>query len=162
MTVILPALAPAGTPAVIVPELGCVNGAATPLNRTEVVELKPLPETVTVVATGPDVGVKEEIRGDGGAAPAEESPRTVSERTPTSAMPARRARARPSVEERTRTNLLERRERVRILVDPEVHRCCLEVGERMRGDHRIHSCASFSRLRLGSDTSAPMRFRSGR
>src|SRR3954469_2210419 len=135
VTVIFPEVASAGTPAVIVVVLGCEKGASTPLNRTEVVELNPLPEMVTVVATGPDVGVKEEICGDGAAAPAADRPSNDRESTPVSAIPTRRLKL---AEDRTATDLLEGLQGVRALVDPEVHRYALEVCEGMRVDHRLH------------------------
>src|SRR5436853_71950 len=145
VTVILPELAPAGTPATIVLAVFWEKGALTPLNVTDVVELKPVPEIVTVVATGPWVGVNELIFGVGAAAPARASPNSDSDSAARSANPVRRPRA--LVEDGTGSDLLERREGVGVLVDPEVHRDALEVGERVRVDHRLH-CARRSGPRL--------------
>ena len=43
--------------------------AATPLNITAVTPVKPVPVTVTVVPTGPEVGVKDVIVGAGAGTP---------------------------------------------------------------------------------------------
>src|SRR4051812_3089623 len=134
-TVILPDVAPTGTPATIVLAVFCEKGASTPLNITDVVALNPLPEIVTVVATGPWVGAKDVMCGAGGAAPAEERPSSESDSAPTSAMPTRWPRG--LGEDRTGADLLEGRESVCALVDAEVHGHALEVGERVRVDHRL-------------------------
>jgi hypothetical protein len=64
VTVILPVVAPVGTfVSIRVPWVFTVNEALTPLNRTAVAPLKPLPLILTEVPTGPLFGENEEIVG---------------------------------------------------------------------------------------------------
>jgi hypothetical protein len=64
VTAMAPVLAPVGTmPMICVAESTLKLVAAVPLNLTEVVPLKSLPVTVTLVLTGPEVGVKLAIAG---------------------------------------------------------------------------------------------------
>jgi len=64
VTLIVPVVAPAGTVAVICVSEFTVNvTAAVALKATAVVPLKPVPVSVTTVATGPFEGLKEEISG---------------------------------------------------------------------------------------------------
>jgi hypothetical protein len=66
VTVILPVVAPVGTVAVIFVAEFTVNVvAATPLNLTEVAPVKLVPVILTVVPTGPEVGVNDVIVGSG-------------------------------------------------------------------------------------------------
>src|SRR5205085_1271923 len=137
-TVILPVVAPAGTPAEIVVAVCWKNGASTPLNCTECADPKLLPLIVTVVAIGSRCGENEEIDGGGGlAAFAGESPSTDSRIDPARAI-ALRSRRR-LIEDGTAPDLLERRERVGVLVDAEIHGRSLEVREGVRVDHRLHA-----------------------
>ena len=53
VTETFPAVARGSALAMIVVPLGWENVASTPLNLTDLVEANPLPEIVTVVATGP-------------------------------------------------------------------------------------------------------------
>jgi hypothetical protein len=65
-TLTVPLVAPAGTDAVIEVELTTLNDVTdVPLNFTAVAPVKFVPVIVTVVPTGPDVGVKEEMVGEG-------------------------------------------------------------------------------------------------
>ena len=66
LTMILPVVAPAGTVAVIFVAELTVNVAITPLNFTAVAPVKFVPEIVTEVPTGPEVGVKLVIVGEEG------------------------------------------------------------------------------------------------
>ena len=63
VTLIGPVVAPAGTVAVILVALTTLNVAATPLKVTLVAPVKFVPVIVTVVPTGPNVGVNEAIVG---------------------------------------------------------------------------------------------------
>jgi hypothetical protein len=63
VTVIRPLVAPLGTVVTICDEVFDVIEAAVPLNVTEVAPLSPVPLTVTLVPTGPDVGLKLRIVG---------------------------------------------------------------------------------------------------
>ena len=65
VTPILPVEAPAGTVAVIEVALTPVKSAGMPSNVTVVAPLKPVPEIVTRVPTGPDVGEKPVMAGGG-------------------------------------------------------------------------------------------------
>jgi hypothetical protein len=60
-TLIGPLVAELGTVAVICASESTVKWAFTPLNFTTVTPLNPLPAMVTLVPTGPDVGVNPEI-----------------------------------------------------------------------------------------------------
>jgi hypothetical protein len=67
VTAIGPVPAPLGTVAVICVADDTLNAdAGVPANETEVAPLRPLPEIVTLVPTGPLDGLKEEIVGAGG------------------------------------------------------------------------------------------------
>lgn len=66
VTVILPVVAFAGTVATILVELVMEKVALTPLNRTEVAPVNPVPLIVTDVPVGPLVGVNDVIVGAGG------------------------------------------------------------------------------------------------
>src|SRR5581483_4954936 len=61
-----PDVAPAGTVAVIVELDTTVKGAAVPLKATDVAPVNPLPEIVTNVPTGPEVGRNDVIVGGAG------------------------------------------------------------------------------------------------
>jgi hypothetical protein len=63
VTLIGPVVAPAGTVAVILVPLTTLNVAVTPLNVTLVAPVRFVPVIVTVVPTGPKVGVNEVIVG---------------------------------------------------------------------------------------------------
>jgi hypothetical protein len=63
VTLIGPVVAPAGTVAVILVDLTTLNVAAVPLNVTPVAPVKFVPVIVTVVPTGPKVGVNDVIVG---------------------------------------------------------------------------------------------------
>jgi hypothetical protein len=65
VTLIGPLLAPAGTMAVICVSLTTLKNAARPLKLTAVVPVKPLPIRVTLLPTGPEVGVKLDSVGVG-------------------------------------------------------------------------------------------------
>jgi hypothetical protein len=71
ITLIGPVVAPAGTVAVICVGLLTVNVAGTPPNRTPVTSKKFEPKMVTEVPTGPEVGVKLEMKGGRGSAAGE-------------------------------------------------------------------------------------------
>ena len=68
VTVILPVVAPPGTVAVICDAELAVNDAGVPLNATRVAPVKFEPLIVTVVPTGPWLGVNELIAGAGAGA----------------------------------------------------------------------------------------------
>jgi hypothetical protein len=63
VTLIGPVVAPGGTLVAIDVSLVTVNDEAFPLNFTPVVPVKAVPVMATLVPTGPDVGVNEEIAG---------------------------------------------------------------------------------------------------
>ena len=63
VTWIAPVVAPVGTVAVICASVFTVKLAAVPAKFTAVAPVKPLPVMVTVVPTGPFIGVKEVIEG---------------------------------------------------------------------------------------------------
>jgi hypothetical protein len=63
VTLIGPLLAPLGTVALICALESTVNEAEVPLKATAVAPVKPEPVIVTLVPTGPPVGVNEQIQG---------------------------------------------------------------------------------------------------
>jgi len=70
VTLSLPVVAPLGTEVAIVASFVTLKLAPVPLNLTAVAPLNPEPLTVTLLPTGPEVGVKPEITGTAASAEA--------------------------------------------------------------------------------------------